>query len=98
TRALVVPSPALGDLARIFPWGMITVVLPNSFSGLGVGHAAFEQLSPWQRLSQGATVLNENSVGQLARNFLGAIPYLLLHPEKPGAPTVATETEDPEGS
>ena len=98
TRALVVPSPALGDLATIFPLGMITVVLPISISGLGVGHAAFEQLFQWQGLSQGATVFNVFIVGLLAPNLLGAIPYLLLRREKPGAPAVATETEDPEGS
>lgn len=65
-------------LASVFPLGMLTVILPISLAGIGVGHVAFDRLFAIIGLHGGATVFNVYLIGQLAPCLLGAIPYLAL--------------------
>jgi hypothetical protein len=72
------------DLVRVgltFPFGMLSFVLPISFSGLGVGHVAFEQLFTHVGLSQGANVFHVYICGLLAPMLLGALPAVFLRAE-----------------
>lgn len=77
-RELGNPGADLARVALVYPLGMLTVVLPISLSGLGVGHIAFEQLFALVGLSGGANVFNVFIVGILVPSVLGAIPYLIL--------------------
>src|SRR5690606_39883427 len=43
-RQLGNPEAAFSEIAMVFPLGMITLVLPISISGLGVGHVMFNEL------------------------------------------------------
>ena len=65
-------------VAPIYPLGMLTVVLPISVAGLGVGHLAFEELFSWVGLTGGANTFNVFIVGALAPSLVGVIPYLLM--------------------
>lgn len=69
---------SLGELASVFPLGMLSLAVPISQAGLGVGHVAFEQLFVMVGLGGGATVFNVFLIGQLALCLLGAIPFLAL--------------------
>lgn len=75
------------SMASVYPLGMLSMVLPISYAGFGVGHAAFEQLFAMIGLSGGATVLNVYLIGQTAPCLLAVIPYLTLRRE--AAPTAA---------
>ena len=57
--------------------GILSVVLPVSLAGLGVGHLAFEQLFRMVGAANGANVFNLYVIGQLAPSMIGAIPWLL---------------------
>jgi hypothetical protein len=65
-------------LASVFPLGMLTVVLPISPAGIGVGHVAFDHLFGLIGLGGGATVFNVYLIGQIAPCLVGVIPYLAL--------------------
>ena len=71
-------EPSFSSIAGIFPAGMLTIALPISPGGLGVGHFAFEKLFSMIDLSQGANIFNIFLLSQLSLNLLGAIPYLGL--------------------
>ena len=77
-RELAHTELKLLQLAAVFPLGMLTVVLPISVSGLGVGHAAFEGLFHTIGATGGADVFNVFIVGAIAPNVMGAVPYLWL--------------------
>ena len=77
----------LGRVALVYPLGMLTLILPISLSGLGVGHLAFEQLFTMVGLQGGANVFNVFIVGALAPCLIGAVPYLFLRREH-GAPVL----------
>jgi len=66
------------SVATVFPIGLLSLVLPISLAGIGVGHVAFEKLYAAIGLSQGATIFNVYLLGQLAPCVLGVIPYLFL--------------------
>ncbi len=72
------PAADFSRIALVFPLGMLTMILPISFAGLGVGHVAFERLFALVGLSGGANVFNVYIVGVLAPTLTGAVPYLLL--------------------
>ncbi len=76
-------------IATIFPLGLLTIVLPISPSGLGVGHVAFDRLFSAIGLTggaSGATIFNVYLIGQIVPNLFGIVPYLAL---KRSAPTSA---------
>jgi uncharacterized protein (TIRG00374 family) len=70
-----------GDVATVFPLGLLTIVLPISPAGFGVGHLAFDRLFALVGLQGGATIFNVFLIGQIAGGFTGIIPYLTLKRE-----------------
>jgi glycosyltransferase 2 family protein len=79
-------------VASLYPLGILTMVLPISPAGLGVGHMAFEKLFHAAGLTGGANIFNVFLIGQIVPCLLGAIPYLALR-RTSGAPP-----ELPQGS
>ncbi len=75
----VIPGATLdiGTVATVFPIGILSVLLPVSLAGLGVGHLAFEGLFVKVGASGGANVFNLYIFGQAGPNLLGAIPFVL---------------------
>jgi uncharacterized membrane protein YbhN (UPF0104 family) len=59
------------------PIGMITVAIPISPGGLGVGHAIFANLFSLVHIANGASLFNLFFLCNLFVNLLGVIPYLL---------------------
>ena len=91
TNAITQQGVSLSALATIYPLGIITVVLPVSPAGIGVGHVAFDRLFALIGLEGGATVFNVFLIGQMAPCLLGVIPYLALKREGT-LPSQETET------
>lgn len=58
------------------PIGLITVAIPISPAGLGVGHALFEKLFLFVGINGGANLFNLFFICNLAVNLFGIIPYL----------------------
>jgi uncharacterized protein (TIRG00374 family) len=69
---------SLAAVTSIYPLGMLTLVIPVSPAGIGVGHIAFDRLFAIVGLGHGATVFNIYLVGQIAPSLIGAVPYLAL--------------------
>jgi glycosyltransferase 2 family protein len=80
---------SIGTLASVYPLGTLTMALPISYSGFGVGHVAFEKLFAIVGLSDGATVLNVYLIGQVAPALLGIVPFLAFKQQH----ALPTETE-----
>jgi glycosyltransferase 2 family protein len=76
-------------IASLYPLGILTMVLPVSPAGLGVGHMAFEKLFQAAGLSGGATIFNVYLLGQIAPCLLGSIPYLMMKRSGEAPPTAA---------
>jgi len=74
---------AVTQMATVYPLGMLSVLLPISYAGFGVGHLAFEQLFTMVGLTGGANVLNVYLIGQLVPCLFGVVPYLFLKREPP---------------
>lgn len=90
THVLTNQDVPYSAIATVFPLGLLTMILPISPSGLGVGHVAFDRLFAAIGLHGGATVFNVYLLGQIAPCLLGVFPYLALR--KQGAvPTEPTE-------
>jgi len=79
---------AFVDLATVYPLGMLTMMVPISYSGIGVGHVAFERLFALLGMTGGATAFNVFLIGQTAPCLLGVFPYLALRRVAP-LPTAA---------
>lgn len=77
-RVITQVDVPFSSIATVYPLGILTMVLPISPAGLGVGHVAFERLFSMIGLHDGATVFNVFLIGQLSPCLLGAIPYLAL--------------------
>lgn len=78
-------------IASVFPLGILTIVVPLSPGGIGVGHVAFDRLFSMIGISGGASVFNAYLIGQIAPSLLGVFPYLALR-RRHVLPTMA-ETE-----
>lgn len=85
---------AFGAIATIYPIGLLSLMLPVSAAGMGVGHVAFEKLFTSVGLTRGADVFNVFFFGQIAPCVLGFLPYLFLRRQEP----VPVTTEGPEGN
>ncbi len=72
----------LRDLATIIPIGQITVSIPISPAGLGVGHFAYQKLFSFIHQTNGATLFNNFWLIVLMVNLFGIIPYLFLKTHK----------------
>lgn len=78
TRIITEQEVPFSSVATVFPLGILTMILPISPAGLGVGHVAFDRLFSMIGLHDGATVFNVYLIGQLAPCLLGVFPYLTL--------------------
>jgi uncharacterized protein (TIRG00374 family) len=78
TRVITEQDVPFSSVATVFPLGILTMILPISPAGLGVGHVAFDRLFSMIGLHDGATVFNVYLIGQLAPCLLGVFPYLAL--------------------
>jgi uncharacterized protein (TIRG00374 family) len=78
TRVLLSEDVPFSSVATVYPLGILTMILPISPAGLGVGHIAFDRLFAMIGLHDGATVFNVYLIGQLAPCLIGVIPYLAL--------------------
>jgi glycosyltransferase 2 family protein len=83
-------AASFSAIVTIYPLGVLTMILPISPAGVGVGHAAFEKLFTLIGLTGGSTVFNVFLVGQIIPCTLGAIPYVSLRSKAPLAPTEET--------
>lgn len=78
TQVLLQQDVPYSAVASVFPLGLLTVMIPISPSGLGVGHVAFKRLFEAIGLAGGATVFNVYLLGQIAPCLLGVFPFLAL--------------------
>lgn len=78
TRATTGQDASFSAVATVFPLGLLTVVIPISPAGMGVGHVAFDRLYAAIGLTGGATVFNIFILGQMVPCLFGVIPYLLM--------------------
>jgi len=78
TQKLGNPEADFGQIAMALPVGMLSLALPISISGMGVGHVMFDELFEIVGLVGGATIFNVYLVAQLSPCLLGAIPYLFM--------------------
>jgi uncharacterized protein (TIRG00374 family) len=78
TRVLLSEDVSFSSVATVYPLGILTMMLPISPAGLGVGHIAFDRLFAMIGLHDGATVFNVYLIGILTPNLLGVFPYLAL--------------------
>lgn len=77
-RSLPGAALPLQAVAVAFPLGIVSVILPVSLAGLGVGHVAFEGLFRSFGADGGANVFNLYMVGQLSLNLLGGFAVLVV--------------------
>jgi len=83
TSTLLGHAPPLPAISVIFPVGTLTLMLPVSVAGVGVGHMAFDQLFEAVGLTGGANAFHVFIVGNIGPMLLGAIPYLVLRRTRP---------------
>jgi uncharacterized membrane protein YbhN (UPF0104 family) len=83
TRTITGQDVTYGQLATVYPMGILSLVLPISPGGFGVGHLAFDRLFAAVGLTGGATVFNVFLLGQLSPSVIGVIPYLALRRSLP---------------
>lgn len=81
TSAVTGQEASYSTIATVFPLGLLTIVLPISPAGVGVGHVAFDRLFTAIGLSGGANVFNVFIIGQMAPALLGVFAYLALKRE-----------------
>ena len=64
------------------PLGMISIAIPISPAGLGVGHVIFDKLFAYAEISGGASLFNLFFLATIAINTLGLVPYILNNKTK----------------
>lgn len=92
TGAVTGHAASYSTIATVFPLGLLTIVLPISPAGVGVGHVAFDRLFSAIGLSGGANVFNVFIIGQMAPCLFGAFAYLALRRETTDSPTESGST------
>ncbi|MFZ4713912.1 MAG: lysylphosphatidylglycerol synthase transmembrane domain-containing protein [Bacteriovoracaceae bacterium] len=65
------------------PIGFLTVALPISPAGLGVGHAMFDKLFSYFGIMNGASLFNFYFISNVIINLFGLIPYLAHKDKRP---------------
>ncbi len=85
TGAVTGQDASYSTIATVFPLGLLTIVLPISPAGVGVGHVAFDKLFAAIGLTGGANVFNVFIIGQIAPCLVGVFAYLALKREAHGS-------------
>jgi uncharacterized protein (TIRG00374 family) len=78
TRAVLATTIPYSAVATVFPLGLLSMMLPISPAGLGVGHVVFKRLFDAIGLAGGASVFNVYLIGSLVPCLLGVFPFLAL--------------------
>ena len=78
TKSFYSVNLPLGHAFSFIPIGMITVAIPISPSGLGVGHAMFANLFSLFNIQNGASLFNIHFVMNLMVNLMGFIPFIFI--------------------
>lgn len=78
TDALLQRSVPFAAVSTVFPLGLLSLMLPISPAGVGVGHLVFKHLFQAIGLPSGATVFNVYLFGQITPCLLGVFPFLAL--------------------
>jgi hypothetical protein len=65
-------------MATVVPIGLLSLLLPISPAGMGVGHYAFDELFKAIGIVGGATIFNVFALGQNTPCLFGVIPFLTL--------------------
>lgn len=94
TRVVTGQDAPFAAIATVYPIGLLSLMLPVSAAGAGVGHVAFEKLFVAMGLTRGADVFNVFFFGQIAPCVLGLFPYLVLRSKEPSPPPIE-ETKAP---
>lgn len=74
-----------GEIATVYPIGILSMVLPIAPAGFGVGHVAFDRLFATVGMHDGANVFNVYLLGQTIPCLFGVVPYLALRRTLPTA-------------
>ncbi len=73
------PAPiSLSLLLGIIPIGLISIAIPISPSGAGVGHVVFEKLFSLLGVPNGASLFNLHFLIIIFVNLIGVIPYIFF--------------------
>jgi uncharacterized protein (TIRG00374 family) len=78
TNEILHTGTTYSAVATVFPLGLLSLMLPISPAGLGVGHVAFQKLFEAIGIAGGATVFNVFVLGQNSPAIIGVIPFLML--------------------
>jgi hypothetical protein len=78
TNALLHTDTSYASMATVVPIGLLTLLLPVSPGGIGVGHVAFQKLFETIGITGGANIFNVFVLGQNSPAILGVIPFLTL--------------------
>lgn len=78
TNEILHTGTTYAAVATVFPLGLLTLMLPISPAGLGVGHLAFQKLFEAIGIQGGATVFNVFVLGQNSPAIFGVVPFLML--------------------
>jgi len=97
TRIVTAQEAPFGAIATVYPIGLLSLMLPVSTAGAGVGHVVFERLFTVMGLTRGADVFNVFFFGQIAPCVLGFVPYLMLRAKEP-APAAVEEAAKEEAA
>lgn len=81
-RAILANDMSYFAVASVFPLGLLSMLLPISPAGLGVGHIAFKRLFEQIGVDGGATIFNVYALGQNAPSLLGVFPFLMFKRRK----------------
>lgn len=82
TREFYTVKLSLLEVMSIVPIGFMTLAIPISPGGLGVGHAAFQQLFQFLGEENGASFFNIYFFVWMCFNLLGLIPYAFFKEDK----------------
>lgn len=69
------------DALTFIPLGLLTIAIPITPAGIGVGHFAFNSLFHYYGISNGASLFNFYVMIAIITNLLGIFPYLLSRKE-----------------
>lgn len=78
TQIILERDVPYASVATVFALGLLSLMLPISPSGLGVGHVAFKRLFEAIGLAGGASIFNVYLLGQITPSLLGVFPFLSL--------------------
>jgi hypothetical protein len=78
TKAFYDAPLSLGHSFAFIPIGLVSIAIPITPAGLGVGHYIFDTLFRYFGVSQGASLFNFYFLGTIITNCFGLIPYLTM--------------------